>query len=250
MSNVGHSTPRKSPEPVRAERRWSPKETPGLASKPERSVHCAVMFDHLVQFEPEITSPEPFEHVDDVSASDMLDAQLETAKWLETLGETPPPDEAEYHRAAARDAFVAMASQNDDVMAKRQLALLRAPEAVRTVVGMLSAYDWEFVEQAKELRGYVVTKLIEETENPRPQIRLKALELIGKITEVGLFTERIEIKKTDLSDADLEARIKEKLNRFAGVIDVQDAREVLPSAQNAPSSDSNTIPEPARAADA
>lgn len=193
------------------------------------------MFDHLVQFEPEITSPGAFEHVEDVSASDMLDAQFETAKWLESLDATTPPDEAEHQRAAARDAFVALASQNDDVMAKRQLALLRAPEAVRAVVGMLSAYDWEFVEQAKELRGYVVAKLVEESENPKPQIRLKALELIGKITEVGLFTERIEIKKTDMSDDDLERRIKEKINRFAGVVDVDD---VTPRAENAsPSND-------------
>jgi hypothetical protein len=54
---------------------------------------------------------------------------------------------------------------------------------------------------------------------------LKALGLLGKVTEVGLFTEKIEVKKTEMSDTELEARIKEKLNRFMGVIDVVDISE-------------------------
>jgi hypothetical protein len=46
--------------------------------------------------------------------------------------------------------------------------------------------------------------------------------MLGKVTEVALFTERVEIKKTDMSDNELEQRIKEKLNKFMHVIDVVD----------------------------
>ena len=46
--------------------------------------------------------------------------------------------------------------------------------------------------------------------------------MLGKVTEIGLFTEKIEIKKEELSDSELDLRIKEKLNRFMGVVDVQD----------------------------
>ena len=42
---------------------------------------------------------------------------------------------------------------------------------------------------------------------------------------MGLFTEKIEVKKTEMSDVELENRIKEKLNRFMGVIDVIDVTE-------------------------
>jgi hypothetical protein len=90
---------------------------------------------------------------------------------------------------------------------------------------MLTAYDWEFVQQAKELRGYTVAKILEETTSNNPNIRLKALALLGKVTEVGLFTEKIEIKKTEMSDSELESRIKEKLNRFMQVVDVVDVNE-------------------------
>jgi hypothetical protein len=93
---------------------------------------------------------------------------------------------------------------------------------VQHLVGMLSAYDWEFMEQAKELRGYAVSQILEETKHPDAKIRLKALDMLGKVTEVALFTERVEVRKTQLSDSDLDAKIKEKLNRFMGVIDAED----------------------------
>ena len=49
---------------------------------------------------------------------------------------------------------------------------------------------------------------------------------LGKVTEVGLFTEKVEVKKTELSDIELEARIKEKLNKMAKIVDITDVRDV------------------------
>ena len=49
--------------------------------------------------------------------------------------------------------------------------------------------------------------------------------MLGTVTEVALFTERVEVKKETMSDVELEMRIKEKLNRFMGVIDVVDVTE-------------------------
>ena len=93
-------------------------------------------------------------------------------------------------------------------------------------LGMLAAYDWEFIEMAQQLRGYTVAKILEETKSSNANIRLKALGLLGKVTEVGLFTDKVEIKKVELSDAEIDAKIKEKLNRFMGVIDVVDVSDV------------------------
>ena len=57
---------------------------------------------------------------------------------------------------------------------------------------------------------------------------MKALGLLGKVTEVGLFTDKIEVKKTDLTEAEIEAKLKEKLAKFIGVQDAEivDAEEV------------------------
>ena len=119
-------------------------------------------------------------------------------------------------------AFATMVAGAPPQNTKLALTNIKTPQAVRHLVGMLTAYDWAFVEQAKELRGYAVSQILEETKNPDTRFRLKALEMLGKVTEVALFTERVEIKKTDMSDSELEQRIKEKLNKFMHVIDVVD----------------------------
>ena len=82
------------------------------------------------------------------------------------------------------------------------------------------------MEQAKELRGYAVAKILEETKHPDAKVRLKALDMLGKVTEVALFTERIAVKKEEVSDLELEQRIKDKLNRFMQVVDVVDVSDV------------------------
>ena len=67
-----------------------------------------------------------------------------------------------------------------------------------------------------------MAKILEDTNHPTASVRLKALALLGKVTEIGLFTEKIEVKKTELSDVELEARIKEKLNKLAKIVDITD----------------------------
>jgi phosphopantetheine adenylyltransferase len=51
---------------------------------------------------------------------------------------------------------------------------------------------------------------------------------LGKVTEVGLFTEKIEVKKTDMTEAEIDQRLKEKLAKFMDVsdADVTDITEI------------------------
>lgn len=181
------------------------------------------MFDHLVQFNPDPTPPGPLTPLEKAGPDEVLAAQVATSSWLEELG-APPDDQviSDLEKADARKAFGALTTKTDTLEQKAALVQLKTPEAVRHLTGMLSAYDWEFIEQAKELRGYTVAKLVEETTHSNPNIRLKALALLGKVTEVGLFTEKIEIKKEELSDGELDQRIKDKLSKFMGVVDVVD----------------------------
>ena len=181
------------------------------------------MLEHLVHMSPEISPPGNLLPLDDASAEQLLSAKIATSDWLQEIG-APPDDEveAEVEKAQARKAFSALTTQTDTLEQKAAIVALKTPEAVRHITGMLTAYDWEFIEQAKELRGYTVAKIVEETGNSNPNIRLKALQLLGKVTEVGLFTEKIEVKQAPASDAELDARIKEKLGKFMGVIDVVD----------------------------
>ena len=45
--------------------------------------------------------------------------------------------------------------------------------------------------------------------------------MLGKVTEVALFTNRVEIKSAEMSDTELDQKIKDKLNRFMGVLDAE-----------------------------
>ena len=187
------------------------------------------MLEHLIDFEPEVSNnSHGFMSLEKSTPSSTVDAKVNTLDWLQQLGAVDTDTKAdELDTQHARKAFANIVSATPDEITHTSLAEVKTPQAVRHLVTMLTAYDWEFVERAKELRGYTVAKILEECENPSANIRLKALALLGKVTEVGLFTDKIEVKKTELSDAEIDAKIKEKLNRFMGVVDVMDVGEVL-----------------------
>ena len=188
----------------------------------------AKMLDHLVHYEPEVTSRDGFLKLDDASPNEIVSAQYATTKWLEELGVESDEDLVkEKETNAARKAFGALTTTTDTTEQKATLAALKTPEAVRHLTGMLSAYDWAFIDMARELRGYTVAKIVEETQSPNANIRLKALGLLGKVTEVGLFTEKIEVQKAEMSDNELDQRIKDKLNKFMEVVDILTPKEEI-----------------------
>ena len=90
---------------------------------------------------------------------------------------------------------------------------------------MVTAYQWKFIEQAEELRSMAVSHIVKEIQHPDARIRLKALEMLGKVTEVALFTDRVTVKNEEISDEELDARIKEKLGRYMGAVDIVDVEE-------------------------
>jgi len=195
----------------------------------------AQMLDHLINFEPEVHAHSGnFVPMEKTHPSDAVDGMVKTVDWLKELGAVDTDTlVSEAQSQAARTAFTNIVTAKPAEMTHTSLANIKTPEAVQRLVGMLSAYDWEFVQQAKELRGYAVAKLLEECESPNANIRLKALGLLGKVTEVGLFTEKIEVKKTDMTEEEIDQRLKEKLAKFmdvsdADVTDLVEITEVKP----------------------
>lgn len=186
------------------------------------------MLEHLLEYEPPVGYSDSVVPLLTATPSAVLDAQISTADFLESLG-APTVDKAQAAAAAsaAQAAFTAVATNASPREQKAALIALKTPPAVRHLTGMLTAYDWEFVEQAKELRGYAVSQILEETKHPDAKIRLRALEMLGKVTEVALFTDRVEVKKVTMAAEDLDAKINEKLSRFMGVTDITPTDAVL-----------------------
>ena len=189
-----------------------------------------MFLEHLVtasaaDFIPEtLPGDTPFDPLETKNATETFSAQIKTSNWLSQFEEE---DEAILNDAQEQktiDAFNALTTR--DPRAKEKLLQLDLPEEIKAAVGMVTAYQWTFVEQAESLRSMSVAKIVKETDHPDARIRLKALEMLGKVTEVALFTDRIAIKNEEVTDEELDARIKEKLGRYMGVVDVMDVEDI------------------------
>jgi len=183
-----------------------------------------MLLDHLVDLKPEVVNPDEFIPLEDLSPAQTLSAQNKTSNWLKELTSEDDEilDQAKQEKTVA--AFNALVA--NDPSAKKRLLELDIPEEIKSAVGMITAYQWQFVEQAEEIRSMSVAKIVKETDHPDARIRLKALELLGKVTEVALFTDRVQVKSEEVSDEELEKRIKAKISRYMGAVDVVDVEEI------------------------
>ena len=86
---------------------------------------------------------------------------------------------------------------------------LEMPGVVRHLDLMLTEYDYSLIEDADRIRNYVVNRLLEESRDPKNA--MKALELLGKLSNVNAFTERREVTVTHQSTEDLERKLKDSL---------------------------------------
>jgi hypothetical protein len=194
------------------------------------------MLDHLLDFDPEVLpkSQAPIS-AEKVAPVELLNGKVNTQDWLKQMGVPDTQDVvSELEKQQARETFTALTTASPLKDQHDMVSRIETPAAVKHLVGMLTAYDWEFVHQAQELRGYAVAKILEECENPNSNIRLKALGLLGKVTEIGLFTEKIEVKKTDMTEDEIDKRLKEKLAKFmnvsdADVTDVVELEDIPPT---------------------
>jgi len=161
------------------------------------------ILEHLL--EPEL------QELDTLDATATLAAQAGTADWLTEIG-SPEGAIKDTQLAKARAAFASVTDPNQNTAQKKSAILaLKVPAAVRHLAGMLSQYDWDYIEQAKEIRGYVTAKLMEETTHPDARIRLRSLELMGKLSGVDSFMERVTVIKVDATSDELTERIRAKL---------------------------------------
>jgi hypothetical protein len=131
-------------------------------------------------------------------------ASAQTAKLLHDLG-----DEIEISEEDVGRAQELFESARVPTPHERKL-----PGVMLHLDAMLTKYDHTIIEDAQQVRTYVTNRLLEESNDDDPKIRLRALEMLGKISDVGLFTERKEITIRDKSTEDLTELLRAKLNKL------------------------------------
>jgi hypothetical protein len=86
----------------------------------------------------------------------------------------------------------------------------------------LKTYGQQLALDAATARAAITNKLMELANCGDPKFELKALELLGKHSDIGIFTERSEITINYKNPEDLESAIKERVKRLlnADIIDI------------------------------
>lgn len=160
--------------------------------------------------EPESGIPFPFDTQPEeiLQWRDRAKAAVATIKEIVELGgevEVTPQDRQEARSAVADDKPVKITEKNAG-----QLVHLEA---------ILSEYDRDLLNVSTRLRSFVTNKLLLETVDPDPKIRIKALELLGKITNVGLFSERIDINVTHRTIEQVDEELDQILEKYLGDVE-------------------------------
>jgi len=88
---------------------------------------------------------------------------------------------------------------------------LSSPGTVVHLKAILDEYDKVVIQSAAQLRIYVTNKLIMDSTNPDPRVRIKCYELLGKISDVGLFTDKTEVTLKHRPTEELEQLLRERL---------------------------------------
>ena len=91
---------------------------------------------------------------------------------------------------------------------------------------MLAKHDYVLADPSNKMRNYVVFKLFEHAENEDPKVSLKALEYLAKSSEVGLFSDKIEVNINQKTTVELESELSTLLKSIAN-------RGVLPDSSSA-----------------
>jgi hypothetical protein len=163
----------------------------------------------------------PIPETDEAPELDLFEktsAAVSAANLLAKYGlEVDVPSQEELEAAGMLAASYARDPETTSLAATPNRLAKMTPAELIVTRDILQRFGHSVVDSAVQIRHMVTNKLINEAENADPRIRLRALELLGKITDVGLFTERSEVTVTHQTSDDLRAKLKAKLQKMKDV---------------------------------
>lgn len=169
----------------------------------------------VVKIEPSDEHPLPYRLEDEKTDSfyEELTVAASTAEFLEELGAPVEVDPSTYDREKSLVDAVTKGKHSEP--------LKNYPTAL-AANAFLKAYAQNLAYDVNQVRSALTNKLLEIADCGDPKYELKAIELLGKHSDIGLFTERSEVTVNYNSPDSLEAAIKERVKRLlnADVIDV------------------------------
>jgi hypothetical protein len=169
-----------------------------------------------VAIEPTKDKPIPYDLREQKPASLMEELAVagNTAELQEALGAALDLNDADLEREKALI---------DAVLRQKQTQHLTQPNTAFAAAAFLRSYGQHLAMDAAQARAAITNKLMELANCGDPRYELKALELLGKHSDIGIFTERSEItinyKNPEELENEIKARVKRLLN--ASVVSTQ-----------------------------
>ena len=176
----------------------------------------------VVQIEPTKDHAVPYD-LDEEKPATLIEEMAvagNTAELQESLGAALDVTEGDVEREKELLRAVAEAKKPSNLT--NQTTAFAAAAFLRT-------YGAQLAMDAAQARSAITNKLMEIADCGDPRFELKALELLGKHSDIGIFTERSEITVNDKSPEDLEKAIKDRVKNLlnAQVVDVTPLSQCL-----------------------
>lgn len=169
----------------------------------------------VVKIEPTRDHPVPYSTDDDCAPTliEALAVAGNTAELQAALGATIELNEVE----DAKQARLL-----EEVIKSKKTKALSQPQVALAAASFLREYGKSVALDVAATRSAITYKLMEIANCGDPKFELKALELLGKHSDIGLFSERSEITINYKTPEALEDAIKERVKRLlnADIIDV------------------------------
>lgn len=169
----------------------------------------------IVHVEPTDEHPVPYDTSPEVSPTFLEEMAVAgaTAELQVDLGVSLELDPAD----AARQESLLKA-----VIEKQKSKNLTNVNTAFAAAAFLKTYGAQLAFDVASARAAITNKLMELANCGDPKFELKALELLGKHSDIGIFTERSEITINYKNPEDLENAIKERVKRLlnADIIDI------------------------------
>ena len=166
-----------------------------------------------IVLKPEVGIPVS-EGADSSDLKEKAEAACNTAQELAEHGLDLEPTKEDKDVAAALSTSYAENPGKTSKKATNKNISKLTPASLVLTDAILQEFGHSVAENAAQIRHLVTNKLLIESENQDPRIRMRALELLGKISDVGLFAEKSEITITHQSTDDLRAKLRGKLEKL------------------------------------
>lgn len=164
------------------------------------------LLEGVVPYEPHLIRT-PM-RTEDLMPEQIVSAAAKTAKDILRRSGAPDIEVTDEDAANAEIAFQAYVDGNKSALTHTKL---QKPETIVKLEALVSEYDWRVIQHADQIRMLVTNKLLNLSDNKDPKVQLKAVELLGKLADVGMFVEKQEITYKQRTDDEIDAALNEKL---------------------------------------